>query len=286
MTRAAARSASDLAPSAECRPFLKWAGGKTQLLAELTRRLPPRFNRYFEPFLGGGALFFRVQPRNAFLSDINAELINSYCAVRGEIDALLDDLRGHIYEARHYYRLRNADRSPSFAAWPSVRRAGRFIYLNKTCFNGLHRVNSKGHFNVPFGRYVNPTIADERNLRACARALRSAELAVKSFSDAAAGARRGDFVYFDPPYAPLSGTSNFTSYNASGFDAAMQIELRDLFAALDRKGVKVMLSNSSAPLVQELYRGFQIERVTAARAINSQGEKRGQIEEVVIRNYD
>ena len=165
----------------DCKPFLKWVGGKGQLLAELRNRLPAHFNSYHEPFIGGGALFFALQPQNAHLSDINPELINCYQVVRDDVDELIEDLQKHIYEKDYFYKIRAADRTESFKDWTNIQKASRLIYLNKTCFNGLYRVNSKGQFNSPFGRYTNPTICNAENLRACSLALRSANIDLKSF---------------------------------------------------------------------------------------------------------
>lgn len=277
-----ARQAHDRA----ARPFLKWAGGKGRLLDELLRRMPLRYGRYLEPFVGAGALFFALQPREAYLSDINDELITTYRVVQSDLEGLVRLLKRHRHQEEYFYKLRDADRAPSFARWSDVRRAARLIYLNKTCFNGLYRVNAQGYFNVPFGAYRNPTILDEANLRACHHALQGAELACAPFEAVLLKAKAGDFVYFDPPYAPLSATSNFTSYTRGGFDAAAQLRLRDVCRALDEKGVRWMLSNSSAPMILELYRDFRIEYVHAPRAINSVASKRGGVSELIIRNYD
>ncbi len=269
----------------DCRPFVKWVGGKSQLLSELIARIPNTFGNYYEPFIGGGALFFALQPKRAFLSDLNEELINAYTVVRDQPQALIRNLRSHKYESEYFYRVRNADRSTTYARWSSVRRSSRFIFLNKTCFNGLYRVNSKGHYNTPFGRYVRPRIVDQPNLLACSRALQRVSLAVAPFSDIEKKIKRNDFVYFDPPYVPLSSTSSFTQYYREGFDLAMQRELFELCRRLDRRGVRFMLSNSSAPFVLDLYRRFNVELIGASRSINSKGSARGKINEVVVTNY-
>lgn len=268
-----------------CKPFLKWVGGKSQLLPELTRRLPTTFSRYFEPFVGGGALFFEAQPQHAFLIDTNPELINAYNVVRDSVEALIEDLQQHRYESEYFYHVRNVDRESNFADWSPVQRASRLIYLNKTCFNGLYRVNSKGHFNTPFGRYSNPTILDAQNLRACSRALQCARVQLGSFDEIGRTIQPDDFVYFDPPYVPLSKTANFTHYSRTGFDEQMQRDLQQLCYRLAEKGTKFMLSNSAAPLVLELYREFKIELVQATRAINSVASKRGPVDEVIVTNY-
>jgi DNA adenine methylase len=274
-----------LMPTASPRPFVKWVGGKKQLLPELVKRVPGTFRRYYEPFVGGGALFFSLQPRDSYLTDINPDLVNLYTVIRDKLDELIADLDQHKYEKQYYYRIRRIDRTAGYRLWTNVQRASRFIYLNKSCYNGLYRVNSKGEFNVPFGRYTNPTILDEPNLRACHEALQGASIKVADFRTIHRTIRSSDFVYFDPPYVPISATANFTGYTKDGFDSQMQYALRDLCCALDGKGVRFMVSNSSAPLVLDLYSDFNIEFVSATRAINSDAGKRGKIPEVIITNY-
>lgn len=268
------------------RPFVKWVGGKAQLMKEITTRLPQTFTRYYEPFVGGGALFFHLQPKQAYLSDINDELINVYNVVKNNVEALIEELSNHVYEESYFYRVREADRSPSYGQWGIIQKASRFIYLNKTCYNGLYRVNSKGHFNAPFGDYRNPKICDPVNLRLCSQALQKAEVYCTSYHIVEERAQPGDFVYFDPPYAPLTATSNFTNYYKSGFGIEDQAELRDLCLRLDKKGVQWMVSNSSAPLILDLYKDYNIELISASRAINSKGKLRGKVKEVIVRNYE
>lgn len=268
------------------KPFVKWVGGKTQLLSKLAERVPNDFGRYYEPFVGGGALFFRLQPARACLTDINPDLVNLYTVIRDQVDDLIKDLSQHVYEKDYFYRVRGVDRTPGYAAWTDVQRASRFIYLNKTCYNGLYRVNSKGQFNAPFGRYTSPTILDTANLYACHKALEKAVIEVADFHTVRRRIRANDFVYFDPPYAPLSATSKFTSYTKNGFDVEMQYALRDLCRALNKRSVRFMLSNSSAPLILDLYSEFNVEFVYATRSINSKAGKRGKIPEVVVTNYD
>ncbi|MCM1983735.1 DNA adenine methylase [Lyngbya confervoides] len=268
------------------RPFLKWAGGKGQLLPELIKRVPETYARYFEPFIGGGALFFALEPESAFLSDINPDLVNVYRVVKKDVEKLIKSLEKHYYCKDYFYEMRRADRTSTYSAWGDVRKASRLIFLNKTCFNGLYRVNSKGHFNVPFGNYKNPKILDEPNLLACSRVLQNAEITVDSFETVELKAEKGDFVYFDPPYVPLNVTSSFTSYSKEGFDTDRQLQLRDVCERLDQKGVKFMLSNSSAPLILELYQAFNLSLVRASRSINSKGNCRGKIAEVIVTNYD
>lgn len=269
------------------RPFLKWVGGKTQLLPQLTlevARAGP-IQRYHEPFLGGGALYFelsrRGQAHGAALSDSNVNLIEAYVGVRDELLAVEERLRWHAarHDSEHYYRIR-AERSSHLAE-----RAARLIYLNKTCFNGLYRENSRGDFNVPIGDYTNPTILDEENLTACSRHLSHADLSVARFEEVVNRARAGDFVYFDPPYVPVSRTSSFTGYGPSGFSALDQHRLAAVFQDLSAMGVKAMLSNSYADMVLELYGGYRIVTVHATRAINSNAERRGKVREVIVCNF-
>lgn len=276
-------------------PFLKWAGGKGQLLAQYEPYFPQEpVRRYFEPFVGSGAVFFHLQSRglieHAHLSEVNAELITCYLTVRDAPDDLIAALQRHKHDhaehgAAHYYAVRAWDRAPGWASVPPVRRAARMIYLNKTCYNGLWRVNSRGQFNVPMGRYRRPDILNEKRLRAASRALQGAEIAVAGFERVLEHARAGDFVYCDPPYVPLSETANFTTYSAASFGEAEQRRLAEVFAALDRQGCRVMLSNSDTPLVRALYRAFRIETVSARRNINSVRHKRGAVSEVVVLNY-
>jgi DNA adenine methylase len=268
-----------------CRPFLKWVGGKSQLLPELRRRLPRQFGRYFEPFIGGGALFFNLQPRRAYISDINPELINAYQVVQHSVEELISDLSQHVYEKEYFYRVRALDHSADFLESSKVARASRLIFLNKTCFNGLYRVNSKGLFNTPFGKYTNPTILDSDNLRACSAALADIDIQQAPFDALEALVGKNDFVYFDPPYVPLSVTANYTGYTRDGFDLDMQRRLYELCCRLDARGAYFMLSNSSAPFVVQLYQRFNLEFVDAARAINSKGSKRGPVAEVMVTNY-
>ena len=272
------------APSS-CRPFVKWVGGKGAIVDQLIELLPHEYNRYFEPFVGGGAMFFAIRPKHAYLSDVNPELIASYKAVKNHVDELIEDLKTHVYDKEYYYAIRDADRSTDFENWSEIQRASRFIYLNKTCYNGLCRVNSRGEFNTPMGRYKDPTIVDEKNLRACNKALRRARIARSPFSRVERLAETGDFVYFDPPYVPLNPTSNFTAFSRQGFNQHMQQELRDLCVRLDKRGVMFMLSNSAAPVVRELYRGFRIREILVARPVNSRAGKRGKIAELVVTNY-
>jgi DNA adenine methylase len=269
-------------PAPKARPFLKWAGGKGQLLEQLRPLLPHTFGRYYEPFAGGAAMFFALGPQGGVLADVNAELIDCYRATKKDVEGVIGALRSYEYGAEPYYRARAKDPM----ALPLVERAARTIYLNRTGYNGLYRVNRAGRFNVPMGRYTNPMLCDAPNLRACSAALRAAKLVVDDFEEVAGGARRGDFVYFDPPYVPLSGTADFTSYAPGGFGADQQRRLATLFARLARRGVHAMLSNSDTPAVRALYRDFPIACVLAARHINSRGSRRGKVAEVVVTTYE
>lgn len=264
------------------RPFLKWTGGKMALVPELLKHLPSTFGTYHEPFLGGGALFFLLQPQRAVLSDVNLRLIRTYRAVKDHVENVIPILRDE-YTPRHskefYYAMRNLDADH----YGDVGVAVWFLYLNKTCFNGLWRVNKSNKFNVPAGDYKNPTIYNEANLRACSKALASTEIHHSDFRACEVRAQPGDVVYFDPPYVPLTATSDFTNYTAEGFSPKDQIDLRDLALRLKQRGVHVILSNSSAPAVRQLYGDpFTIHEVDVRRAINSDVEKRGAVKEFII----
>jgi DNA adenine methylase len=268
-------------------PILKWAGGKSQLLKNLVPLVPVRFSSYFEPFFGGGALFFHLLANRpslrAYISDANPELVNCYLRVRDDVDEVIAQLKRHRNDKHHYYKVRSQDPSEL----DEVGRAARLIFLNKTCFNGLFRVNRRGQFNVPFGKYKNPRIVDEGRLRRVSRSLQQARVAISccDFDRALARARAGDFVYLDPPYQPLTSTSRFTSYTRRDFVEQDQFRLAKTFRALDARGVFVLLSNSDSHLVRTLYEDFQIDQVLATRAINCNGKKRGRIGELLIRNY-
>lgn len=269
----------------ETLPIVKWAGGKRQLVTELRNNLPKMFNRYFEPFIGGGALFFNIQPQNAYISDINEELINLYQVIKNDVFLLIEDLKTHKNTEEYFYEIRNMDRNGKYSNWSNVQKASRFIYLNRTCFNGLYRVNSKGEFNVPYGKYSNPRIIDEINLLNCSNLLKNTEIVCFDFSAILNYVQKGDFVYFDPPYMPLNETSSFTAYTKSGFGEDMQIKLKELCDELDNLGVYFMLSNSDTKIINELYKEYNVKKVFASRAINSVASKRGKISEVLVRNY-
>ena len=272
------------------RPFVKWVGGKRQLLKQFhelglfSDKFDNNTNRYYEPFVGGGAVFFDLRPKNATISDLNGELITTYRVIRDDVDSLINSLKKHTYSKEYFLDIRAKD--PMNMDPLDV--ASRFIYLNRTCFNGMYRVNSKGRFNVPFGRYKNPIICDEDNLRAVSSALRNVEILNEDYKFVLQEAKPGDFIYFDPPYYPINTTSSFTSYTKDGFAEKEQTELRDTFDKLSRRGCFVMLSNSDTPFIHSLYSNVENAKITivkAGRAINSKSTGRGKITEVVITNY-
>lgn len=264
------------------KPPVKWAGGKSQLILQFGPLFPQKeYDLYIEPFVGGGAVFFHLLPPKAVLIDRNDELINFYLVVRDNLEALLQDLKKHENTAEYYYRIRALD--PGHLT--SVERASRFLYLNKTGYNGLWRVNSQGKHNVPFGRYKNPKIVDEPNLRLVSEALKRAEIICDDFSRVLDCTEPGAFVYLDPPYHPLSETAKFTSYTPDAFGQDDQQRLAEVFRELDRKGCLVMLSNSDTLFIRELYKGYDVQVVYAKRAVNCRADKRGPVSELVIRNY-
>lgn len=273
-------------------PILKWAGGKTRLLPELLERLPAdsvalavgdrrtrKVVRYFEPFAGGAALFFHLRPRHATLTDCNEELVHLYRTIRDDVEGLIGELSQHPHDRTHFYAVRAQDPR----TLPPLERAARMVFLNRTCFNGLWRVNKRGQFNVPFGSYTNPTICPEDRLRAASRALSGATIDVMDFEAAVAGARGGDIVYFDPPYVPLTRTASFTAYTGQGFGVREQERLAALFTKLVSRGVHCLLSNSDTPLVRELYADHQIDRVFAPRSISRDASRRDAVAEVIVR---
>ena len=273
------------------KPFVKWVGGKRQLLKqfrELNLYPPecfnPESNTYFEPFVGGGAVFFDLLPKHAELSDTNRELVVAYNVIKDNVDGLIKSLKKHIYNKEYYLEVRAQD----INELSDIEIASRFIFLNRTGFNGMYRVNKSGQFNVPFGRYKNPLICDENNLRKVSEALQGITITHQDYKDVLELAKIGDFIYFDPPYYPLNPTSSFTAYTAKGFFEKEQIELRDTFVKLHERGCFVMLSNSDTPFINELYSGLErvsVNKIIAGRAINSKGSKRGKINEVLITNY-
>jgi DNA adenine methylase len=277
------------------RPFLKWAGGKRQLLPEIVKYVPKRTSKhtYYEPFIGGGALLFELQPPKAVINDTNKELINCYKVIKDSLDELMEELSKDKYSNSEtsYYEMRDLDRSTKkYASLSEVEKAARIIYLNKTCYNGLFRVNSQGQFNVPFGRYKNPNFLDDAVLRAVNKYLNSNNITLlnQDFAEAVKDAKRGDFVYFDPPYDPVSETASFTGYDVNGFNRDEQERLKEEFDALHKRGCKVMLSNSCTDFILDLYKDYQdtIIKVRATRSINSNALKRGRVDEVLVLNYE
>ena len=266
------------------KPFVKWAGGKRQLLNILLDNAPASYGTFYEPFLGGGALLLALMPARAVVSDTNAELINAYLVIRDHLEGLVRSLRHHRNEEAYFYAIRAQDT----AKLNEVRRASRFIYLNKTCYNGLYRENSKGQFNAPYGRYENPNVVDAENLSAISAYLRGSEVKIlcQDYKTTSMLARKDDFVYFDPPYHPLNQTSSFTKYVKGDFTVPDQEELAETYCTLAQKGCYVMLSNSNTSYIKELYKDFTIIEVEANRFINCQGDKRGKgLFELLILNY-
>lgn len=276
-------------------PVLKWAGGKRQLLDDIMRFVPPTFDVYHEPFLGGGAVLFALRPQKALVNDINPELMNVYKVIREDVEGLIECLQKHAeaygQEGRakeYFYKIRGLDRRKnSFRSLTPVQRASRVIFLNKTCFNGLFRVNKAGQFNTPFGYYDNPCIADGEALRAVSRYFNSArvDFVCGDFGYVTDAAKPGDFVYLDPPYDPVSDTANFTGYDKGGFGQAEQVRLNRVCRVLDSMGIKFLLSNSATDLIFDLYQGYHIDLVRAKRAVNARGDGRGEVDEVLVHNY-
>ena len=273
-------------------PFIKWVGGKRGLLKQLLPLFPKEFQNYHEPFLGGGAVFFELyslgylKDKKIYLSDINAELINTYKTIKNNPNELIDNLKNfkEQHSKEFYYYIRELDRKENFKDLTNIQRATRFIYLNKTCFNGLYRVNKKGYFNTPIGSYKNPNIADEEIILNASEALQDAIITNQSFTKVIENINKNDLIYFDPPYYPLTKTSNFTSYDANCFLEDKQKDLFTLFEELDKKGCFVIHSNSDTEFIKKLYKNFKIELVQANRFINSKSNGRGKINEVLIRN--
>lgn len=270
-------------------PFTKWTGGKRQLLPVIKSLMPDNYNSYFEPFIGGGAVFFELIPKKAIINDFNSELINCYRQIKDNPQKLIELLVEHQKNnSKDYYlELRSVDRDNRIHAMSDTERAARIMYMLRVDFNGLYRVNSKNQFNVPYGRYKNPKIVDSDLILSISQYLNknNIEILTGDFEKAVEDVGDGDFVYFDPPYIPLSETSAFTSYTHEGFSYEEQVRLRDVFRKLDKKGAYVMLSNSSSPLVEELYKGFNIHKVEATRTNGAKASSRGKISEFIVTNY-
>lgn len=262
--------------AASARPFLKWVGGKRSILPELISRMPENFNTYCEPFLGGGALLFERKPPKAYLSDLNFYLILTFCAVRDDVERLISQLKIHeLKHGKEYYlrarqKIATEQDSTKIGAW--------MIYLNKTCYNGLYRVNQSGAFNVPIGSYTDPTILDEENLRACSKALQGIEIKQHDFTQVPV--EKGNFYYLDPPFH-----KTFSSFDSSGFEATDHKKLATFCKELDKTGCHFMVSNSDTPLIRSLYEGYIIEQVKAGRFVSCKGNQRGKENELIIRNY-
>ncbi|MDR0900915.1 MAG: DNA adenine methylase [Methanobrevibacter sp.] len=270
-------------------PVVKWVGGKRQLLSTLDKYIPSNFDAYCEPFIGGGALLFHLKPSVAIANDVNSELINMYKIIKSNVDELIDDLSTYKNEADYFYEIRSLDRNKKeYEKLSDVKKASRLLYLNKTCFNGLFRVNKSGEFNTPFGRYKNPNIVNKTILMAVSDFFNENDVIFYNFDfeKVLDKLEENTFVYLDPPYDPISDTSSFTGYNKGGFDKKEQARLKKSCDKLNSKGIKFLLSNSNTDFINELYKDYKIEKVKAKRSVNSVASKRGEIDEVLIRNYD
>lgn len=270
-------------------PILKWVGGKRQLMDEIRQLVPKSYTTYYEPFIGGGAVLFELQPNKAVINDVNGELINLYNTIKDDVELLIEDLKKHENTSEYFYKIRELDRNrEAYDILTNVEKASRIVYLNKTCFNGLFRVNKAGEFNSPFGKYKNPNIVDEVTLRAVSKYFNRANIKIMNndFEECLKGIRKGSFVYLDPPYDPVSSSANFTGYDKGGFNREEQIRLKKMCDKLNKRGVKFLLSNSSTEFIKDLYKEYDIKIVKAKRAINSNGNSRGEVDEVLVRNYE
>lgn len=269
-------------------PFLKWVGGKRQIMPTINDLIPKNYKNYYEPFIGGGAVLFNIQPKNATINDFNEELINVYKVIKNSLEDLILDLKTHKNESNYFYDIRSKDREDNFEDLSNIKKASRIIFLNKTCYNGLYRVNNSGEFNSPFGRYKNPNIVNEITIRAVSKYLNNNKIIIKSgdFESVLKDVKKGAFVYLDPPYHPVSKGSSFTGYVQGGFGIDEQTRLKDLCDKLNNKEVKFLLSNSATLFIEDLYKDYKITYVKATRSINSNGKKRGEVDEVLIRNYE
>jgi len=271
-------------------PFLKWAGGKRQLMPEIREMLPDGVTThpYYEPFIGGGALFFELLPKRAVINDYNEELINVYTVIRDNPSELIEDLKRHKNTAEYFYKIRAIDRQPLFSNLTRIERASRIIYLNKTCYNGLYRVNNAGEFNSPFGRYKNPNIVNEPVIKAVSKYLNSSQIQISSCDYALIlkDIPTDSFVYLDPPYHPISESSSFTGYVQGGWNEEDQLRLRDVCNRLRDNDIKFLLSNSASDFIREIYSDYNIHIVQAKRSVNSNSSRRGQVDEFLIRNYE
>ena len=268
-------------------PMLKWVGGKRQLLPDIVPMINKKAPLYVEPFIGGGAVLFNMQPKKAIINDYNQELINVYITVRDNLEELLDELRIHEENnsSDYYYEIRALDRAEEFAQMSNVEKAARIIYLNKTCYNGLYRVNMAGQFNSPYGKYKNPNIVNEAVLRSISNYFNTNEITILNgdYKEVLKDLEKEAFVYLDPPYMPIS-SSSFTGYTEGGFGYNSQVELKKECDKLNEKGIRFVQSNSDCEIIRELYKDYKIKTVKAKRSINSVGNKRGEINEVLIYN--
>lgn len=273
------------------KPALKWIGGKTQLLSTIVPLLPDKYNTYCEPFVGGGALLFHVQPHTAIINDINTEIITAYNVIKYDVENLIVELKTFKNESDFYYWVRSWDRdTDAYNNISDIKKAARILYLNKTCFNGLYRVNNQGKYNVPFGKYKNPNIVNEVVLRHISEYFNKCDITILNadYTKVLESLPRDSFVYLDPPYDPLTKTANFTKYSSNGFSQDDQIELKEICDKLTSGGVKFMLSNSSTEFIKNLYSDggkYNIIEVDAARKVNCDASKRGKVSEVIVRNY-
>lgn len=272
-------------------PILKWVGGKRQLLKEIKGLIPKQITTYVEPFIGGGALFFDLQPNKAIINDYNEELINVYRVVKEDPEKLLIILEEHhkLNSEDYFYKIRAMDRNDNYRDMSYIEKAARIIYLNKTCYNGLFRVNQAGQFNTPYGKYKNPNIINRPTILAMSKyfnEMKSLKIISGDYANTLKGLNKGSFVYFDPPYLPISSSSSFTGYTDQGFGYDEQVRLKIECDKLNKRGIKFMLSNSDHPLIRELYKEYSIITVKANRAINSNVNKRGEINEVLVINYE
>ncbi|WP_202984027.1 DNA adenine methylase [Snodgrassella sp. ESL0323] len=269
-------------------PVLKWAGGKRQLLDTLIPLVPKDYSVYCEPFVGGGALFFALQPQSACINDVNHELIRVYTVIKNDVDALIEQLKQFQNNKDQFYEIRSWDRNKDkYTHLSDIEKAARIIYLNKTCFNGLFRVNASGEFNVPFGNYANPNIVNEPVLRAISFYFNNSEIVFNAvdYAEILKNLPDNAFVYLDPPYDPVSVTANFTSYTKDGFSRDEQIKLRKCCDELNERGIKFMLSNSATDFICDQYSKYNIEIISAKRLVGADASKRGRIQEVIVRNY-
>lgn len=271
----------------QLKPILKWVGGKRQLLPEIKKYIPKNYNTYIEPFIGGAAVLLDIQPQKAIINDINHELINMYTVIKEHPDDLIKKLKTYNNTSDEYYEIRNKDRNENYSELTNTEKASRIIYLNKTCFNGLYRVNSKGQYNTPYGKYKNPTICDEVNIKNLSKYFNDNKIEIKNsnFDNILKLAKKGDFVYLDPPYDPLSETSSFVSYAKDGFGKKEQELLKKQCDELTKNGVKFLQSNSSTTFIKELYKDYKIVEVNAKRSISGKVEGRESVKEVLIMNY-